>query len=78
MIATLKTAHEIIGKTRAARGFCGACYDSTKRCEPCAGTPSFPWADRLDAERVCDWLEKRFAHEGEITAFALNDLEELT
>lgn len=28
-----------------------------KRCEKCAATPEFPWAQRLDAEKVLAFME---------------------
>lgn len=29
-----------------------------KRCEKCAATPEFPWAGRLDAEKVLVFIQK--------------------
>ena len=30
-----------------------------RRCETCRSTPTFPWAGRLDAERVREYAEKQ-------------------
>lgn len=42
----------------------------TKRCESCAAIPEFPWADRLDAEKVLAHMQ---ATQG--GPFWLGDLE---
>lgn len=51
----------------------------TKRCEKCAVSKSFPWADRLDAERVRKFMQDRIdaAPNGEAGAFWLGELEAL-
>jgi len=41
-----------------------------KRCEKCAATPEFPWAERLDAEKVLAFMK---AHPRR--AFWLGELE---
>jgi hypothetical protein len=42
-----------------------------KRCEKCAATPEFPWANRLDAEKVLAFMR---VHQ-ERGAFWLGELE---
>ena len=44
-----------------------------KRCEKCAATPEFPWAARLDAEKVLAFMEAQPAD----SAFWLGSLETL-
>lgn len=41
-----------------------------KRCEQCAATPEFPWASRLDAEKVLEFMRAN-----ENRAFWLGELE---
>lgn len=49
----------------------------TKRCEKCATAKTFPWAERLDAERVRKFMQDRIdaAPDGEAGAFWLGELE---
>lgn len=30
-----------------------------KRCATCASTPKYPWAEKLDAERVAKWINDK-------------------
>jgi hypothetical protein len=44
-----------------------------KRCAKCRNTPTFPWADRLDAEKVLAFM----VQQNERGAFWLGELEKL-
>lgn len=46
------------------------------KCEPCKTRKTFPWAERLDAERVLQWMQARI-DSGNDTPFWLGDLEHL-
>lgn len=49
-----------------------------RRCAACKA-PRFPWAKRLDAERVRDWMQKHFEEQGgKVTAFEIAKLKHLT
>jgi hypothetical protein len=51
-----------------------------KRCDECKG-PRFPWAPKLDVERVREWMENYFnptLAPGHPTVFMLERLEHLT
>lgn len=45
-----------------------------KRCEKCRNTPTFPWAGRLDAEKVLAFAREEYARRG---VFWLGELEKL-
>lgn len=47
-----------------------------KRCEPCK-TPRFPWAKRLDVERVRAYVEGVYERNGGPTVFLISDMEHL-
>lgn len=49
-----------------------------KRCAACAITQRFPWANKLTAKQVHEWVNKKRAeHSDHWSAFSLEDMKEL-